>query len=67
MLHRVTYVERPALMGFGRDVRTDNEDQITRKITYYFESLDKTHQDFQNQLDEIRGTLVALKMQLENP
>ena len=67
VLHRVTYVERPALMGFGRDVRTDNEDQITRKITYYFESLDKTHQDFQNQLDEIRGTLVALKMQLENP
>jgi hypothetical protein len=39
VLHRVTYVERPALMGFGRDVRqlaaaesTDELSQLKAKV-----------------------------------
>ncbi|NEQ39397.1 MAG: LamG domain-containing protein [Okeania sp. SIO3I5] len=66
VLHRVTYVERPALMGFGRDVRQKpGDDEITTEITDYFDSLEETNKDFKKELTDIRGEIVALKLLLE--
>ncbi|WP_293165157.1 hypothetical protein [Okeania sp. SIO2C9] len=66
VLHRVTYVERPALMGFGRDVRQKaDEDEITKEITEYFDSLEETNKDLKDELTDIRGQIVALKLLLE--
>ncbi|WP_205127404.1 hypothetical protein [Okeania hirsuta] len=67
MLHRVTYVERPALMGFGRDIRKQQDpDQITAEIVNYFDSLEGKNQSIQGELADIRGKLTELKSLLEN-
>ncbi|NES64417.1 MAG: hypothetical protein F6K24_03665, partial [Okeania sp. SIO2D1] len=66
VLHRVTYVERPALMGFGRDVRQKpGEDEITQEITEYFDSLEETNKEFKEELTSLRGEIVELKSLLE--
>lgn len=48
VLHRVTYVERPALMGFGRDLRAitaaselTETQQLTNRVNQLQEKLDK--------------------------
>ncbi|MBD2498744.1 LamG-like jellyroll fold domain-containing protein [Nostoc sp. FACHB-280] len=60
VLHRVTYVERPALMGFGRDVRQlpaaeSNTDlgQLQAKV----EKLEQQNQEMQRKLDAILNKL----------
>lgn len=56
VLHRVTYVERPALMGFGRDIRqlpaattAPNNVQLLAKI----QKLEQDNQDLEKKLDRI--------------
>ncbi|MEG4584578.1 LamG domain-containing protein [Microcoleus sp. MOSTC5] len=64
VLHRVTYVERPALMGFGRDVRklrvaaaiSENQ-QLLDKIA----NLEKKNQKLEEKLDTILDLLKAQK------
>lgn len=54
VLHRVTYVERPALMGFGRDVRKLSvEDRATQEILNYFDKLDAQHQELKAMLVQL--------------
>ncbi|NCR53851.1 MAG: LamG domain-containing protein [Microcystis aeruginosa L211-07] len=64
VLHRVTYVERPALMGFGRDVRklraaavvSDNQ-ALLDKIA----KLEEENQKLEKKLDTIIGLLKGQK------
>ena len=64
VLHRVTYVERPALMGFGRDVRklkaaaTTSENQhLLDKIA----KLEESNRKLEEKLDKILDALKAQK------
>ena len=60
VLHRVTYVERPALMGFGRDLRKAGDlDQGVERILNYFDYLDVKHNELKSMLTEL---LVMMKM-----
>ena len=56
VLHRVTYVERPALMGFGRDLRKlGGEDDIaTTAILQYFRELEAKHQELEEKIDRVQ-------------
>ncbi|MFM6058688.1 MAG: hypothetical protein ACKPBT_11005 [Microcystis aeruginosa] len=64
VLHRVTYVERPALMGFGRDVRklraaavvSDNQ-ALLDKIA----KLEEENQKLEKKLDTIIDLLGGQK------
>jgi hypothetical protein len=54
VLHRVTYVERPALMGFGRNTRPlADADRATREIVSYFNELKAKHEDVIKRLTAI--------------
>ncbi|WP_254173866.1 LamG domain-containing protein [Planktothrix pseudagardhii] len=60
VLHRVTYVERPALMGFGRDVRklreasaTSSNQQLLDKIA----KLEEANRKLEEKLDKILNYL----------
>ena len=55
VLHRVTYVERPALMGFGRDVRklVGEEDEMTQRLYSKVEKLEEENKELKQKLDEI--------------
>lgn len=60
VLHRVTYVERPALMGFGRDTRTlmaaaetSEYQQLLDKVA----KLESNNQGLSLKLDKILGLL----------
>ncbi|NEO85305.1 MAG: LamG domain-containing protein [Spirulina sp. SIO3F2] len=55
VLHRVTYVERPVLMGFGRDLRktAEEEDRATQEILDYFTQLETRHKELKDMLTEI--------------
>ncbi|HRI63166.1 MAG TPA: hypothetical protein PK156_02985 [Polyangium sp.] len=65
VLHRVTYVERPSLMGFGQDVRS-NDDASGDLIKDYLVTLTETQVSLQSQLDEIKTILAAMQTKL-NP
>ncbi|NEP20001.1 MAG: hypothetical protein F6J97_24455 [Leptolyngbya sp. SIO4C1] len=62
VLHRVTYVERPALMGFGRDVRqlppaiSEEEKQIAL-LKGKVEKMEKANEDMARKLDVILNLL----------
>jgi hypothetical protein len=60
VLHRVTYVERPALMGFGRDVRklraaaeSSDQQQLLDKIA----KLEASNKELEAKLDKILDAL----------
>ena len=60
ILHRVTYVERPALMGFGRDIRplqSDLMDKATSEVVDYFEELDGHQRLLEAKMNEILALL----------
>jgi hypothetical protein len=62
VLHRVTYVERPALMGFGRDVRAlqDGEEEANLEaLQQQVSHLEQTNQALQGKLDYILQLLKA--------
>ncbi|NQE35891.1 hypothetical protein [Microcoleus asticus] len=60
VLHRVTYVERPALMGFGRDVRqlavADSTDELTQ-LQAKVETLEKQNAEMLVKLNAILNKL----------
>ena len=52
VLHRVTYVERPALMGFGRDARRlQGGDQAADAIVTEFQQLVQKQAQIEDKLD----------------
>jgi len=56
VLHRVTYVERPALMGFGHDVRklrAATETSENQRLMDKIGDLEKKNQELENKLDQI--------------
>lgn len=60
ILHRVTYVERPALMGFGRDLRPlldRNAASETTHLVTRLDSLEQDNQELTRKLDQILGLL----------
>ncbi len=58
VMHRVTYVERPALMGFGQDLRSDsNSDAAAGEVFNYFDALEQAN-------DALRADISDLKTQL---
>lgn len=58
VLHRVTYVERPALMGFGRDLRRlQGQDQAADAIVTEFQQLALKQLQIEDKLDMILNYL----------
>ena len=60
ILHRVTYVERPALMGFGRDIRptgVESKDQTLSEIAVNLKELDSKQSLLETKLDKILALL----------
>jgi hypothetical protein len=56
VLHRVTYVERPALMGFGHDVRklrAATETSENQRLMDKIGDLEKKNQELEKKLDQI--------------
>jgi|GEM_PF-458229 len=54
VMHRVTYVERPALMGFSRDLRQRQDiDPATQSILNYFDQLEAKQNELKAMLQEI--------------
>lgn len=51
VLHRVTYVERPTLMGFGAVLRKLDKEDVT--IFQYFQSLEAKNKQLESKLDTI--------------
>ncbi|MEG3833982.1 LamG-like jellyroll fold domain-containing protein [Microcoleus sp. Z1_C3] len=65
VLHRVTYVERPALMGFGRDLRKlGDSDQATAEILDYFSQLEIRHQELKAENQELNGKIAKVQKEL---
>jgi hypothetical protein len=59
-MHRVTYVERPALMGFGRDLRELKvEDEVPdgKKLMSEIDELKGKNQEMQDKLDQILAAI----------
>ncbi|NEQ10025.1 MAG: LamG domain-containing protein, partial [Moorea sp. SIO4E2] len=62
VLHRVTYVERPALMGFGRDVRqTSTEDGVTTAVVNYFQDISQKQKVLETKVDQLLTMLKDIK------
>ncbi|TRU37351.1 MAG: LamG domain-containing protein [Microcystis aeruginosa Ma_MB_F_20061100_S20D] len=64
VLHRVTYVERPALMGFGRDVRKLREAAVVsdnQALLDKIAKLEEENQKLEKKLDTIIGLLKGQK------
>ena len=60
VLHRVTYVERPALIGFGHDVRklrAAAESSENQRLMDKIGDLEKKNQELEKKLDQILGYL----------
>ena len=57
VLHRVTYVERPALMGFGRDVRaltsSSDDDATTAAVVDHFQALSAKQQVLEGKVNDM--------------
>ncbi len=66
VLHRVTYVERPALMGFGKDLReSDDLGQSSQEVFNYFNSLEQDNEALQVRLDDVTDQLSQLSATLQ--
>lgn len=60
VLHRVTYVERPALMGFGQDLRKPSADTTptdTKRLLDRLNDLEAENEQLSKKLDQILETL----------
>ncbi len=56
VLHRVTYVERPALMGFGQDVRRD-EYPVTDTLLSFLQDLSARQRGLEVEVGKLQGKL----------
>lgn len=64
VLHRVTYVERPALEGFGRDVRAISPADTSQKITAYFSGLEAGQRHVDLRLEGMEAMLQQILSKL---
>ncbi|WP_437642419.1 LamG-like jellyroll fold domain-containing protein [Sorangium sp. So ce854] len=64
VLHRVTYVERPVLNGFGRDVRALAPADTTAVVTDYFADLERKQQAFDVRLGNMEDQLARIVAKL---
>ncbi len=61
VMHRVTYVERPALMGFGRDLRQAADlEQANQQVFNYFDSLEQDNMALRSQIEDVSEQLTKL-------
>jgi hypothetical protein len=60
VLHRVTYVERPALMGFGRDMRAIATQADEDETSAALKALKQENQEIKAQLAEILNLLKSM-------
>ncbi|NEO74886.1 LamG-like jellyroll fold domain-containing protein [Moorena sp. SIO4G3] len=62
VLHRVTYVERPALMGFGRNVhQTSTEDGVAIAVVNYFQDISQKQKVLESKVDQLLKMLKDIK------
>jgi hypothetical protein len=64
VLHRVTYVERPVLMGFGRDTRVLSMGNADEAVTDYFADLERKQQALDVRLGGMEDKLAAIVAKL---
>jgi hypothetical protein len=68
VMHRVTYVERPALMGIGRELRpAPSTRDVIDKVSISIEDLDKTQQGYGIRLNAITDKLDQILAKLNQP
>lgn len=60
VLHRVTYVERPALLGFGAERASQQTTAVVRSEKTYLEELDKRTKELQLQMNAMKDLLERL-------
>jgi hypothetical protein len=66
VMHRVTYVERPALTALGRDTRQlDGMEQATREVVNYFDALEAQHDDLVARVGKLADEQKALDAKLD--
>ena len=64
-MHRVTYVERPALMGIGQDLRTaDDLEQATQEVFNYFDALEQNTDALSADIGGLRSQLTQIEGKL---
>ncbi|HAS46672.1 MAG TPA: hypothetical protein DCS93_39680 [Microscillaceae bacterium] len=67
VLHRVTYVERPALMGFGKDQRqVNNVDKASGEVLNYFDALEQDNDALRADLSDLKSQLSTLTAKLDS-
>ena len=66
VLHRVTYVERPDLMGFGRDLREPVSEDSVPSESEQITALTKKNTDLETKLDQILALLEKQQASLKN-
>ncbi|MFP4436147.1 MAG: LamG-like jellyroll fold domain-containing protein [Chloroflexaceae bacterium] len=64
VLHRVTAVERPALMGFGQDTRrlAERREPAQTRLLERFERLEQANKELQQRLDQILEELKVARV-----
>ncbi len=66
VMHRVTYVERPALMGFGQDLRVENDsDAASQEVFNYFDALEQSSDQLRADISELKSQLTSLEGKIE--
>ncbi len=66
VLHRVTYVERPALMGFGGDLRKpDTVEEAATEVLNYFDALEQDNGAIKSELGQMKAQLGQLATKLD--
>lgn len=67
VLHRVTYVERPALMGFGKDQRlVNNSDKAAGEVLNYFDALEQDNDALRADISDLKDQLTTLTSKLDS-
>ena len=67
VLHRVTYVERPALMGFGQDLRqVSNAEKASGEVLNYFDALEQDNDALRADLGDLKSQLSSLTAKMDS-
>ena len=66
VLHRVTYVERPALQGVGIDTRkVQGQDDVADHAINYFDALEKKNHAIQTDINTLLKEVQSLKSKID--
>ena len=66
VMHRVTYVERPALMGFGQDLRSSNGvDEAATEVFNYFGALEQDNAALRADVSELKTQINTLDSKID--